>query len=105
MASADPKLHFIVHARKAWLNGVNPRENRRVPPLMYDYVYKISKARPSLEFTLNGGLNTVPIVKQVLEEFPGKIMIGRAFYDNPLFIYDLLQGNILACFLGVPFIS
>jgi len=51
--------HFIIHARKAFLKGLNPSENRNVPPLRYDYVLKLSKDFPHLKFSINGGIKTV----------------------------------------------
>lgn len=51
--------HFIIHARKAFLKGLNPAENRNIPPLKYDYVYQLQQDFPSLKFTLNGGVRTI----------------------------------------------
>ncbi len=62
--SAAGASHFIIHARKAFLNGLNPKENRTVPPLRYDWVYKLVKDFPKLQFSLNGGLQSIESVLQ-----------------------------------------
>jgi tRNA-dihydrouridine synthase A len=90
----NPNLHFIVHARKAWLNGLSTKQNRTVPPLHYDYVYSISKERPDLKFTINGGITSLASVKAHASQFDGDIMIGRGIYENPLFLYQLVKGNL-----------
>jgi tRNA-dihydrouridine synthase A len=92
VSQVDSSMHFIVHARKAWLNGLNPRENRRIPPLIYEYVFQIASEFPLLKFTLNGGLDNVAQIKTILENFQGDLMIGRALYNNPLFLYDIMTG-------------
>jgi len=51
--------HFIIHARKAYLKGLSPSENRNVPPLKYDYVYRLQSDFPHINFTLNGGIRTI----------------------------------------------
>ena len=51
--------HFILHARKAYLKGLSPTENRNIPPLKYDFVYRLQKDFPSVRFTLNGGIRTI----------------------------------------------
>lgn len=58
--------HFIIHARKAHLKGLNPSENRNIPPLKYDYVYQLQKDFPHLLFTLNGGIRTIAHAKQLI---------------------------------------
>ena len=77
--------HFQIHARKAWLNGVNPKQNRSVPGLNYQRVLDLVTDYPHLSFTLNGGLKSVKHVKSLLEENPGLAgcMIGRAIRDDP----------------------
>jgi tRNA-dihydrouridine synthase A len=73
---------FVIHARKAWLKGLSPKENREVPPLNYDLV-RVMKARyPHLSIHLNGGLKTVEDLKMSLEHLDGA-MIGREAYQNP----------------------
>jgi tRNA-dihydrouridine synthase A len=73
---------FIVHARKAWLKGLSPKENREVPPLDYDLVYRLKAARPDLTIVLNGGLTTLDQAKVALENADG-VMFGRAAYQDP----------------------
>ena len=73
---------FIVHARKAWLQGLSPKENREIPPLNYDRVLRLKAANPSLNISLNGGLATVGAGLPVLETLDG-IMLGRTAYHNP----------------------
>jgi len=73
---------FIVHARKAWLNGLNPKENRTIPPLQYERVEKLKKNRPELIIELNGGINTIDDCIKTLKVFDGA-MIGRAAYSRP----------------------
>ena len=73
---------FIVHARKAWLKGLSPKQNRDVPPLNYDLVYQIKRDFPSLEIIINGGIKTIAQSKQHLEQVDG-VMVGRDAYHNP----------------------
>jgi tRNA-dihydrouridine synthase A len=80
---------FIMHARKAWLQGLSPKENREVPPLRYDVVRQLRSDFPALEFILNGGIVTAEQVDAHLLEFPG-VMLGRAAYENP---YLLAQAD------------
>jgi len=79
IAGAD---RFIVHARKAWLNGLNPKENRTIPPLQYERVEKLKANRPELIIELNGGINTINESMKALQIFDGA-MIGRAAYSHP----------------------
>ena len=79
IAGAD---RFIIHARKAWLNGLNPKENRTIPPLQYERVQKLKKERPELIIELNGGLNTINECIKTLKIFDGA-MVGRAAYSHP----------------------
>ena len=74
---------FIVHARKAFLKGLNPKENRTIPPLRYDYVEKLKKYNPSLLIEINGGFNDINQCKDALKIFDG-VMIGRSAYKHPL---------------------
>ncbi|MXZ83686.1 MAG: tRNA dihydrouridine(20/20a) synthase DusA [Synechococcus sp. SB0666_bin_14] len=74
---------FIVHARKAWLQGLNPKQNRTIPPLRYDWVARLKKERPHLSIVLNGGLTTMTDCRQALTMCDGA-MVGRAAYDHPL---------------------
>jgi len=73
---------FIVHARKAWLTGLSPRENRDVPPLRYELVYRLKAARPDLAIVLNGGVASLSEVDAHLRHLDG-VMLGRAAYQNP----------------------
>jgi tRNA-dihydrouridine synthase A len=73
---------FIVHARKAWLSGLSPRENREVPPLHYDRVYRLKRERPQLTVVINGGIVDVEAAKAHLRHCDG-VMIGRAAYHEP----------------------
>jgi tRNA-dihydrouridine synthase A len=73
---------FIVHARKAWLTGLSPKENRDVPPLRYDLVYRLKAERPDLEIVLNGGVTELDAADRHLAAVDG-VMLGRAAYQNP----------------------
>lgn len=79
---------FIVHARKAWLKGLSPKENRDVPPLDYDRVYRLKRDHPELEIILNGGIKTLVETKQHLEHVDG-VMMGREAYQNPYILADV----------------
>lgn len=73
---------FCVHARKAWLKGLSPKENRDIPPLDYDLVASLKAARPDLTITLNGGLATIEDCQREMPRFDG-VMLGRAAYQTP----------------------
>ena len=73
---------FSVHARKAWLQGLSPKENRDVPPLRYEDVYRLKQEFPNLFIEINGGIKTLEQVRDHLQ-FVDSVMIGRAAYDNP----------------------
>lgn len=73
---------FIVHARKAWLQGLSPKENREIPPLDYPLVLKLKVARPDLVVVLNGGIATIDAADDLLKRFDG-VMLGRAAYGEP----------------------
>lgn len=73
---------FIVHARKAWLQGLSPKQNREIPPLRYDYVYRLKKEKPLLSVSINGGIKTFEQMQQQLAHVDG-VMIGREAYHNP----------------------
>lgn len=73
---------FIIHARKAWLHGLSPKENRSIPPLRYDVVYELIKHLPKLRFMINGGITTHGEIAHQLEKTHG-VMIGRAAYHDP----------------------
>jgi tRNA-dihydrouridine synthase A len=73
---------FIVHARKAWLTGLDPKENREVPPLRYEDVYRLKRERPGLAVEINGGVRTLGEVRDHLARVDG-VMVGRAAYEDP----------------------
>ena len=73
---------FVVHARKAWLSGLSPKENREIPPLRYDWVYRLKQERPQLWITLNGGLSTVEDSVAQLAHV-NAVMLGRLAYHEP----------------------
>ena len=73
---------FIMHARKAWLQGLSPKENRTKPPLRYDVVGRLKADFPALRFVLNGGIVTLDQAEAHLRAFDG-VMLGRAAYENP----------------------
>ena len=79
---------FIVHARKAWLKGLSPKENREVPPLQYDLVREVHGMFPDLNIQLNGGVKTIEDTQAHLENFDG-VMIGREAYQNPWFLHHV----------------
>ncbi len=79
---------FIIHARKAWLNGLSPKENREIPPLRYDVVRKIKQDFPDLEIILNGGIKTIEQIDNEIEHVDG-IMIGREAYTNPYLLSEI----------------
>lgn len=78
---------FVVHARKAWLSGLSPKENRSVPPLRYDDVYRLKAAHPHLLVELNGGVRTLDDAERHLGRVDG-VMIGRAAYEDPYLLAD-----------------
>lgn len=77
--------HFIIHARKAWLSGLSPRENRDIPPLDYPRVYQIKKDFPHLFISINGGITGLDEVREHLKHTDG-VMLGRAVYQNPFLL-------------------
>jgi tRNA-dihydrouridine synthase A len=79
---------FVVHARIAILEGLSPKENRSVPPLKYDRVYRLKETHPELEIVLNGGITTLEQVRDNLHYVDG-VMIGRQAYHQPYFLADI----------------
>jgi tRNA-dihydrouridine synthase A len=73
---------FTVHARNAWLKGLSPKENREVPPLRYELVYRLKREFPNLTIAVNGGITTGEQVAGQLDQLDG-VMIGREAYHNP----------------------
>ena len=82
VVSATGCQRFSVHARKAWLQGLSPKDNRTVPPLRYEDVYRLKRSFPHLQIEINGGFKTLEQVRSQLD-FVDAVMIGRAAYDNP----------------------
>jgi len=78
---------FVIHARKAWLNGLSPRQNREIPPLSYSTVYRLHDDFPDLQFIINGGITDLEQTRTQLKHVPG-VMIGRAAYANPWLLKD-----------------
>ncbi len=76
---------FIVHARKAWLKGLSPKENREVPPLKYENVVRLKQDFPALTIVINGGITSIEQSHALLEKLDG-VMIGREAYNNPYFL-------------------
>lgn len=77
--------HIIIHARKAWLNGLSPKENRTIPPLDYERVYKIKESFSDLKVTINGGITTIEQCQEQLKKVDG-VMLGRAIIDDPFLL-------------------
>ncbi|MEM1244009.1 MAG: tRNA dihydrouridine(20/20a) synthase DusA, partial [Pseudomonadota bacterium] len=88
---------FILHARKAWLKGLNPKQNRSIPPLNYQRVYDIKKRFPELEIIINGGIETIEAVNNHLQQIDG-VMLGRKAYHQPF----LLRTIESVCFATPP---
>jgi tRNA-dihydrouridine synthase A len=79
---------FIVHARKAWLDGLSPKENRDVPPLDYDLVYRVKAQKPGLTIIINGGIASLDECEAHLAKVDG-VMLGRAAYHSPAMLADV----------------
>jgi tRNA-dihydrouridine synthase A len=79
---------FVIHARKAWLKGLSPRENRELPPLRCDMVYLCKRAFPGLEIIINGGIKTLAQAREHLTLVDG-VMLGRAAYHNPYLLAEI----------------
>jgi tRNA-dihydrouridine synthase A len=79
---------FIIHARKAWLQGLSPKENREIPPLKYDTVYRLKHELPHLEIILNGGITDLDQAHQHLQKLDG-VMLGRSAYHNPYLLAEV----------------
>ena len=91
---------FIIHARKAWLQGLSPKENRDIPPLNYDWVYRAKRDRPNLEIIINGGISSLSDAGDHLEQVDG-VMLGREAYQNPYILAEVdtkfFAGNSFRC--------
>jgi tRNA-dihydrouridine synthase A len=79
---------FIVHARKAWLQGLSPKQNREIPPLKYPWVYRLKRDFPQLTIVINGGIETLQECRIHLEYVDG-VMLGREAYQNPWVLADV----------------
>jgi len=79
---------FIIHARKAILNGLSPKENRTIPPLNYDRAYEVKREFPFLSIVVNGGIDMIDSIQQHWQYLDG-VMIGREAYHNPFFLADI----------------
>jgi tRNA-dihydrouridine synthase A len=82
--------HLIVHARKAWLQGLSPKENRDVPPLNYQRVYHLKQQFPDLFISINGGVKSLDDVNSHLKHVDG-VMMGREVYSNPFILHSVDQ--------------
>ena len=80
--------HVTVHARKGWLTGLDPKQNRTIPPLKYDVVYKLKQDFPDFSIGINGGINSLAEIDEHLK-YVDEVMIGRAFYHNPFLLADV----------------
>jgi len=88
---------FVIHARNAWLKGLSPKENREVPPLRYDWAYRLKRERPALQVIVNGGIADFVEARSHLDHADGA-MLGRAAYHDPYLLHRLDA----AWFGGVP---
>lgn len=86
--------HFTVHARKAWLQGLSPKDNRTIPPLRYGDVYRLKQDFPHLWIEINGGFTDLGAVAEQLTHVDG-VMVGRAAYDNP-YLFSAVDQRFLA---------
>jgi tRNA-dihydrouridine synthase A len=87
----------VVHARNAWLKGLSPKENRDVPPLRYDWAYRLKQERPGLQVVINGGIASLEEAVGHLDQVDGA-MLGRAAYHDPYLLHRLdvaLNGGAL----------
>jgi tRNA-dihydrouridine synthase A len=89
VAKADCN-HFIIHARKAWLTGLSPKQNRDVPPLDYERVYQIKRDFSNLNISINGGIKSLTETKEHLQHIDG-VMIGREIYSSPYLLSEVDQ--------------
>ncbi len=90
---------FIVHARKAWLKGLSPKENREVPPLQYDKVCQLKQNFPHLNIIINGGITTLAQSQTLLQQVDG-VMVGREAYSNP-YLLAAVDQEIYGCLTPV----
>ena len=90
IAKTNACQRFTVHARKAWLKGLSPKENRNIPPLRYPEVYKLKELHPELIIEINGGILTIDETEEHLKHVDA-VMIGRAAYNTPYMFHDVDQ--------------
>jgi tRNA-dihydrouridine synthase A len=88
MQVAAGSAMVVVHARNAWLKGLSPKENREIPPLKYDWAYRLKAERPGLPVVLNGGIATVEAAQAHRQHVDG-VMLGRAAYHDPYLLHLL----------------
>ncbi|KAI3987616.1 hypothetical protein MKX01_007082 [Papaver californicum] len=98
VASQSPTRHFIIHSRKAMLNGISPADKRKIPPLKYEYFFSLLRDFPDLRLTINGGITHIDEVNNALRLGAHGVMIGRACYSNP---WSVL-GPVDSAVYGVP---
>ncbi|KAL5708172.1 hypothetical protein ACHQM5_018996 [Ranunculus cassubicifolius] len=98
VASKSPTTHFIIHARKALLNGISPADNRKIPPLRYEYYFGLLRDFPELQFTLNGGITSIDEVNAARKHGAHGVMVGRAAYNN---LWSTL-GSVDSLVYGAP---
>ncbi|XP_076941036.1 uncharacterized protein LOC143610438 isoform X2 [Bidens hawaiensis] len=98
VSSQSPTRHFIIHSRKALLNGISPADNRKIPPLKYEFYYALLRDFPDLRFTINGGINSIDEVRAAQNEGAHGVMVGRAAYNNSW----ALLGNVDTAIYGAP---
>ncbi|XP_049389176.1 uncharacterized protein LOC125853516 isoform X1 [Solanum stenotomum] len=94
VSSQSPTRHFIIHSRKALLNGISPADNRKIPPLKYEYYYALLRDFPDLQFTINGGITSIEEVNAACTEGAHGVMVGRAAYGNPWQILGLVDSAV-----------
>lgn len=92
---------FAIHARKAWLQGLSPKENRDIPPLDYELVHRIKAGRPDLEIVLNGGLQTLDAALDHLNRGLDGVMIGRVAYHDPMAILGQADHRVFGAKSGI----
>ncbi len=91
--SATGCQNFIIHARKAWLTGLSPKQNRNIPPLRYDWVFRLKQELPQLHITLNGGIADLESIHAHLQQLDA-VMLGRAAYQNPWLLTQLNSSKV-----------
>lgn len=97
--------NFIIHARKAWLKGLNPKQNRSIPPLNYERVYRLKQLFPQLYIVINGGIKTIVDMQQHLQFVDG-IMLGREAQNNPFLLAQIdeifFAGDVVSKNIDMP---